>query len=100
MTEPYRYVPSSVSEIKDFLGYMVLSAPDNFPEGETLDEEYDLMFECLGIVRKRIGEARYDQLIDMAQRSKQLFVDGNDLAARAMLANMKEVVSGREPKYE
>ncbi len=100
MTAPYRYVPSSVSEIIDFLRYMVLRAPDNFPEGETLDKEYDLLFECLGIVRKRIGEARYDKLIDMAQRSKQLFVDGNNRAARTMLANMEKVVAGREPKYE
>ena len=98
--QPYRYVPSRVSEVIDFLGYLVLRAPDNFPDGETLDDEYALLHESLETVRKRIGEDRFNRLTEMAQQSKQLFVDGVDREGRAVLNGMIEVISGREPKSQ
>ncbi len=100
--QPYRYVPSRVSEVIDLLGSMVLHMPDiPMPvTGDGIDEAYGLLHESLEVVRKRIGDDRFNRLMEMAQQSKQLFIDGSDREGRAVLTDMIEVISGREPKSQ
>jgi hypothetical protein len=100
--QPGRYVPSTVSQIKDLLGSMSIRMPDvPMPvTGEGMEETYALLLESLDLVRKRIGEERYVTLVEMAQQSKQLFIDGEDRAGAVMLANMEDVISGRKPGWE
>jgi hypothetical protein len=97
--QPYHYVPSTMSEIKDFFGYMALSCPDEFPDGHTMEEAYTELEEGLGLVRKKIGDERYSRAIEMVEQSKQLFTDGEDRAGSAMLMNIGEVISGRKPSW-
>ena len=100
--QPYRYVPSTVSEVKDLLGSMVLRMPDTpMPvTGDGIDEAYSLLHESLETVGKSIGDERFRRLTGMAQQSRQLFVDGADRKGRAVLISMIEVISGREPKNQ
>ena len=78
------YVPASLSEITDQLGSMFLGAPTFkdktlvFPD-RSIESEFHELTEGLGLVRKKLGEERYDQLIDLAARAEALFAaDQND----------------------
>lgn len=94
------YVPETVGELRDYFGYVSLCAPDKFPDGATMDEAYEIITMGLNLLRKRIGEDRYTRLIEMLEQSKQHFLDGEDRAGAVILANMKDVISGREPEWE
>lgn len=80
---PRPYVPSSLSEIYDTLGSMILGAPTfidrhgDFPD-RNIDSEYSKLTQGFGLVRKTIGEERYSHLIDLAARSKDLFAADQD----------------------
>lgn len=97
------YIPASLSEINDQLGSMFLGAPtfkDNtlvFPN-RNIESEFHELTEGLGLVRKKVGEERYDQLIDLAMRAKALFAaDQNDEngktdEGRELLCQMQDVL--------
>lgn len=79
---PSPYIPGSLSEIYDLLGSMILWAPTfdkdgAYPERNT-DTEFHVLTEGFGKVRKKLGEERYGQLIDLAARAKSLFADDPD----------------------
>lgn len=75
---PNPYIPSSLSEIYDLLGAMVLDAPTfidkcgDFPD-RNIDSRFHQLTESYGLMRKKIGEERYAGLIDLATRAKALF---------------------------
>jgi len=78
---PYKpYIPQTPGEVWDLLGSMVLGAPrfvDNsgyFPD-RNIDTEFEALtggFEAIG---KRLGEARYGKLMELAQQAKALFAE-------------------------
>lgn len=79
---PYRnpepYVPSSLGEIWDMLGSMILHPPTfldetgNFPE-RSIETEFHELTQGFARVRGKLGEERYAQLLDFAARAKVLF---------------------------
>jgi hypothetical protein len=80
---PNPYIPASLSEIYDLLGSMLLWAPTfNDGSGRFLDQGIESRFhqltEGFGKVRKKLGEERYAQLIDLAAKAKALFADDPD----------------------
>ncbi len=97
------YIPASISEINDQLGSMFLWAPTFkdkalvFPDRDLESEFYEL-FEGLGVVRKKLGEQRYTQLVDLAARSKTLFAadqddnNGKTDEGRELLCQMQDVL--------
>jgi hypothetical protein len=100
---PRPYVPSSLSEIYDTLGSMILGAPTfidrhgDFPN-RNIDSEFNKLTEGFGFVRKKLGEERYSKLIDLAARSKALFAaDQDDTNGKtdqglAMLHEIEDVI--------
>lgn len=100
---PNPYIPATLSEIYDQLGSMMLGAPTfldrtgYFPE-RNIDSEFHVLVESFGVVRQKIGEARYAQLIDLAARTKALFADdpedanGKTDEGRELLLEIEDVI--------
>ncbi|WP_375420486.1 hypothetical protein [uncultured Sphingomonas sp.] len=72
------YVPASLSEIYDLLGSMILFAPTFIDETSTfedrnIDTEFLTLAAGFDMTRKKLGEERYEALVDLAVRAKALF---------------------------
>lgn len=89
------YIPSTVGEVSELIGAMVLTMPDMEIIGLDMDGAYAQLEHSLGLVKARLGDERYTQLIDMARRSKQHFVDGQNKDGRFMLQDMKKLLNKR-----
>lgn len=80
---PKPYIPQSLSEIYDFLSRFIGYAPTmedpsgRYPE-DNIDTEFDKLVESFGIVRQKLGEERYARLVDLAARTKALYVEDPD----------------------
>lgn len=77
------YVPSSLSEIYDLLGSMILGAPTfasgtSYLPGININTEFAALTEGFTVVRKKLGEERYAALLDLAARAKLLFAEDQD----------------------
>ncbi len=104
------YIPQSVSEIYDYLGAMMLTAPifrdktGYFPENN-IDTEFFALKEGLKAVQKNLGAERYAAAIVMVDRMRVHFEADpqdkteNGLAGRQLIYEMedllKEAVSRR-----
>lgn len=79
-----RYVPNSLSEIYDYLAGTLGDAPKfvdstGFFPDRSIDTEFDVLIAAFNNVRGKLGEERYAKLIDLAARTKALFLaDPND----------------------
>lgn len=101
--EPKPYVPASLGEIYDLLGSMVLDAPTfidplgDFPD-RNIDSEFLTLIHGCGVIRKKLGEDRYAQVMDLAARAKALFVadqddtNGKTGEGRTLLFEMEDVL--------
>jgi hypothetical protein len=89
MTAPYRspyaspepYVPASLSEIYDFLASMIFGAPryDRHWAGEQgLEYEFKKLALAFERVRNRLGDERYEKVMDLAHRAKALIAEDQD----------------------
>lgn len=97
------YVPSSLSELHDFLMSMIGGAPtfaDPFRSDShrNIDTEFYALTEGFGVVHKKLGEERYAAVIDLAARAKALFVDdreetnGKTMQGIELIYEMMEIV--------
>jgi hypothetical protein len=91
------YVPSTVGEVRELVGAMVLCMPDMaLPNTDLgLDGAYQSLEHSLGLIRSGLGDEKYHRLIDMARQSKQLFVDGQNRDGRFILQDMHKLLRGR-----
>lgn len=91
------YVPSTVGEVRDLVGAMVLCMPDmKLPNTDLgMDGAYERLEHSLGLVQDRLGEERYRQLIDMARESKQLLIEGELKKGLFLLQDMRKILSRR-----
>jgi hypothetical protein len=77
---PEPYIPGSLSEIYDLLASFIGGAPTfidqrgTFPE-RNIDSEFHILTESFAKVRKKVGEERYSELMELAARAKALFAD-------------------------
>lgn len=97
------YIPSSLSEIYDTLGSMMLGAPTfldktlTFPH-RNIDSEFNKLTEGFVLVRKTVGEERYARLMDLAERAKALFaadqddINGKTDEGRALLQEIEDEI--------
>ncbi|UZK66387.1 hypothetical protein [Sphingomonas sp. M1-B02] len=101
---PYEpYVPQTIGEIWDLLGSMMLGSPTfvdktgYFPQ-QSIDTEFFALKEGLNAIRKRLGEERYEKLVEMADRMRAHFeADPEDktddsLAGRQLIYDMEDVL--------
>lgn len=94
------YIPASLSDIYDTLGSMMLGAltfidrMGDFPN-RNIDSEFNKLTQGFGLVRKKLGEERCAQLIDLAARAKAVFAadqedtNGNTDQGRALLLELR-----------
>jgi hypothetical protein len=108
MSRPYDpYIPETIGELIDQLGSMMLSSPTfvdrlgDFPR--TIDSEFFVLKKGLMAVRKKIGEERYAQCVEMADRMRAHFeADPHDktddsLAGRQLIVDMQALLRGKPP---
>lgn len=101
----YTYIPKSVSELNDFLGFMIVQSPlfrnIEFPNQNLASVFFELN-AALQIVRPRIGEERFQRLSELAQQVRNHFEsdpnddNGNTRAGRKLLYEMKAVLRSRK----
>ncbi|OQW73397.1 MAG: hypothetical protein BVN33_09830 [Proteobacteria bacterium ST_bin13] len=109
MSGPYSYfnskpyIPSTLSEIYDTLGSMILGAPtfiDRFGDfpNRNIDSEFNKLTQGFDLVRKKLGEERYARLMDLAARAKVLFAadqqdtNGKTDEGRALLFEIEDEI--------
>ena len=100
---PNPYIPATLGEIYDLLGSMYLGAPTFIDRGghfpnRNIDSEFHALVEAFGLVRKKVGEARYARLVDLAARAKALFAadpedeNGKTDQGRALLLEIEDLI--------
>lgn len=95
------YIPSTLSEIYDLLGSMLLGAPKferSWGSPTNIDSEFQVLFASFENVRKKVGEEKYAALIDLAARAKALFAsdpessNGNTDEGRERLYDIEAII--------
>jgi hypothetical protein len=92
------FIPNTIGEISDYLGAMVLCMPDVQMPNSNMDmaDTYAKLEHCFSLVRKQLGDDRYQQLIAMARQSHQHFIDGQNKEGRFMLIDMQKLLRARK----
>lgn len=97
------YIPQTIGEIWDLLGGMMLNSPTfvdttgYFPE-RSIHTEFYALKEGFRAVYKKLGQQRYERLVEMADRAKAHFLaDPEDktedtLAGRQLFIEMEDVL--------
>jgi hypothetical protein len=111
MFPPYKpYIPKGISEIRDYLGMMMLSSPTfadktgYFPS-RNLEIAFSELNEGLRLIRGQLGEERYLKLMEMSDRMRAHFEDDpedktdDSLKGRDLINEMEDVLkqSARRP---
>jgi hypothetical protein len=96
-------VPQNVGEIMDLLASMMLSSPtfkDSYFVERSIETEFFALNEGLKLSRKRLGEHRYETLIDLSFRTRAHFEaspekDSDDArAGRKLIREMEVILRG------
>ena len=66
------YIPRSVSEIWDFLGAMMLSAP-TFKDKTGYFPDRNVDTEFFALIRKKVGEENYQALVALSDKMRAHF---------------------------
>lgn len=95
------YVPRTIGEIWDLLGFFLLSPPtfkDDFFVGQSVETEFFRLNEGLKVVRTQLGEERYSALIALSDRMRALFEadpedrTGDARAGRRLIYDMERIL--------
>jgi hypothetical protein len=91
------YIPSTVGEVSDRIGSLVLCMPDMelSNSGLDMDGAYAQLEHSLGLIRKKIGEEKYHALVQMGRASKQKFVENKTKDGRFLLQDMSKLIKGK-----
>jgi len=90
------YVPSTIAQIAEHVGAMVLCMPDmQLPNTDVgFEGAYEQLENGFALVRDRLGDEKYDKLMDMLRDSKTYFLGGNSKCGRNILRDMKRLLKG------
>jgi hypothetical protein len=100
-------IPRTIGELMDKLGWMMLSSPTfrlDFAPSVNIDTVFHELNEGLKLLRKNLGEERYELLTSLADQMKPLFkADPEDKTGaanegRKLILEMEEIVKGRTRK--
>ena len=110
MPDAYKsYVPQTPGELIDFLTGMLRDSPTftdkwgHFPH-RTIDTQFTALKESFAVLRKQLGEERYVQLVDMADRMRAHFeADPEDktedgAAGRKLLFAIEDILRATPPR--
>lgn len=101
---PYTpYIPQTIDEIWDYLGGTMLNSPTfvdptgYFPE-RNIDTEFFALKGGFHVVRKQLGEERFERLMGLTDRMKAHFLadpedkTGESEAGRKLIFEMEDVL--------
>jgi len=100
-------IPQSIGEIMDLLASMMLSAPtfrDAYFTERNVETEFFALNEGLGVMRKKLGEERYDALIDLSHRMRAHFeadpddTNGQARSGRKLIREMEDLLKRHAAK--
>jgi len=89
-----RHVPNNVSELSDYIGFLVLACPDRFPPDRELDLEgaFLLLQSSLCNLRERLGALKYESLRRTGEVAEELFERGDSREGRFLLQAMGTIL--------
>jgi hypothetical protein len=110
MVRPYEpHIPKDVSEIMDPLGFMMFASP-TFIDGtgyfpsQNIDTIFLQLKEGLRLIRRKLGEERYLELMEMSDRMRAHFEadpenkTDDTLKGRAIIHEMEELLKQKVRK--
>jgi hypothetical protein len=101
MPKPYKYVPASVPEVRDYVGAMVIAIPnlvDSIADGGVPGAFRDLQ-EGLDLTRKKLGETLFLRLSEMGRTAHAHFEAGELKEGYFLLQDMSDLLS-KKPKEQ
>ncbi len=108
MPRPFKqYVPQGIGEIMDHLGMMMLSSPtfkDDYFTDQNIETVFAALNEGLELIRKELGEERYEALVALSDRMRAHFeADPEDktkdaIAGRELIHEMEDLLTKRKAK--
>jgi len=89
-----RFVPSRVSEIVDYLSYLVVYYPNDFPSEDGVDAGSAVATLEEGLLKTRaaLGEVAYGELLRMSAEAKRLYDQGDRRAGAFMFQDMQALL--------
>ena len=108
MQQPYRpYIPKTPGEVMDQLAMMMLKSPTfldktGFFPRRNIDSVFVQLNEGLENIRGKMGEARYQELVELSHKMRSLFEadpetkTGETIAAREIIVTMREMIQNRK----
>lgn len=103
------YIPQSIGDIMDQLGFMMLASPDfvddsgYFPS-QNIDTVFFSLNEGLKVIRKKLGEERYAALMSLSDQMRVHFEadpenkTDDTLKGRALIHEMEDILTRRKAK--
>lgn len=94
---PYRYVPSTAGDVLDLLSAMFLYLPEfQLPNSELdMAGEFLLLRESLGIIKPKIGEIKYAELLELSNESEKLYINSDMKNGAFKLKEMQALIRSR-----
>lgn len=105
------YIPKTIGEVQDKLGSMMLTSPTfkdltGYIAEQNIDTEFHALNEGLKLIRPKIGDERFEQLVAMSAKMRAHFeADPNDetedgLLGRDIIHEMRQLLRSPRRKRE
>lgn len=94
----YARIPETAGELRDQIADTMLRAPRRqFPDYEDFDGVFYSIFKCVENLRKRFGDAKADQVLEMLAQAKAHYEAGENELGGALMEDTNMVVMKRQP---
>jgi len=101
--QPNSFVPKNISELTDYLGFMMLNAPKfiddtgHFPQ-QNIETVFSALNAAIRGLRTKLGQERFDRLLGMSDQMRSHFKSdpdeetGSASKGRQIILEMKELI--------
>lgn len=94
----YARIPETAGELKALISVAMLCAPEHeFDDDEDFDGVFYSMFKSVENLRKRFGDSKANQILEMLTQSKAHYEAGENKLAGALMEDTKMVIMKRQP---
>jgi hypothetical protein len=94
----YARIPETAGELRDEISSAMLRAPEReFEEYEDFDGVFYSMRKSVDNLRKRFGDAKANQVLEMLTQAKEHYEAGENKLAGALMEDTKIVIMKRQP---
>lgn len=94
----YARVPETAAELKAQISDAMLRAPEReFDDYEDFDGVFYSMFKCVENLRKRFGDVKANQVLEMLSQAKSHYEADENKLAGALMEDAKMVIMKRQP---